>query len=105
VLLVRRSFHRLVHFVRCRVFGVVQLALSRKLSERSRSLAVVNGKFAVQFGRESGAVFSDKSSGLWAGCLTQRAPDVWESARFTGFFSGFGFFLHLKHCPRPPTRG
>ena len=20
-------------------------------------------------------------------------------------FSGFGFFLHLKHCPRPPTRG
>jgi hypothetical protein len=37
--------------------------------------------------------------------LTPRAPDVWESGAFYKHFSGFGFFLNLKHCPRPPTRG
>jgi hypothetical protein len=44
---------------------------------------------------------------------TKRAADMWESPRFKRIFprpsppgqAGFEFFLHLKHCPRPPTRG
>jgi hypothetical protein len=93
VFLVRWSFHLSVHFVCCRI-----LALSSFL--QSCSLAVASGKVRVQFGRESNAVFSGKSSGLWAGCLTQRAPDVWESAAFSGFFLALGFscFDGLVHA-------
>jgi len=29
----------------------------------------------------------------------------WGFCAIYKHFSGFGFFLHLKHCPRPPTRG
>ncbi len=38
--------------------------------------------------------------GKQAGCLTQRAPDVWESARFTSIFlaSGFFYISNLVHA-------
>jgi len=49
--------------------------------------------------------FFGKGSGQRAGWLTKRAPDVWESARFTSIFLASSFFLHLKPFPSPPTRG
>jgi hypothetical protein len=35
--------------------------------------------------------FFGKGSGQRAGWLTKRAPDVWESARFTSIFLASGF--------------
>jgi hypothetical protein len=44
-------------------------------------------------------VFSQRS-GQRAGCPTKRAPDVWESARFTSIFlaSGFSYISNLIHA-------
>jgi hypothetical protein len=50
-------------------------------------------KMRVKSGQVGGVVFSSKGSGQRAGYPTKRAPDVWESARFTSIFLALGFFL------------
>jgi hypothetical protein len=49
-------------------------------------------KLRVKFSQVGGVVFSGKGSGQRAGYPTKRAPDVWESARFTSIFLALGFF-------------
>ena len=64
-------------------------------------------EFVVQFGRDGSAVFSSKGSGQQAGCPTQRAPDVWESARFTSIFLASSFSCSQAEstpAPAPVTQ-
>jgi hypothetical protein len=57
-------------------------------------------KLRVKFSQVGGVVFLGKGSGQRAGCLTKRAPDVWESARFTSIFlaSGFSYISNIIHA-------
>jgi hypothetical protein len=62
-------------------------------------------KMRVKSGRVGGVVFLGKGFGQRAGCLTQRAPDVWESARFTSIFLALGFFYISKRIQARPHAG
>jgi hypothetical protein len=63
-------------------------------------LPLPKDKFCVKVWRVGGCVFFRHRSGLRAGCLTKRAPDVWESARFTGIFlaSSFSYISGIVHA-------
>jgi hypothetical protein len=67
-------------------------------------------KMRVKSGQVGGVVFSSKGSGKRAGYPTKRAPDVWESARFTSIFLASGFscsqtFSTLAHTRVTHTVG
>jgi len=48
-------------------------------------------KLQVKFSQVCGVIFLGKGFGQRAGWLTKRAPDVWDSARFTSIFLASGF--------------
>jgi hypothetical protein len=49
--------------------------------------------------------FFCRRSGKQAGYPTKRAPDVWESARFTGIFLALGFFYTSSIVHAHPHAG
>jgi hypothetical protein len=48
-------------------------------------------KLHVKHGHVGGNVFLGKGFGQRAGCLTKRAPDVWDSAAFSSIFLASSF--------------
>jgi len=64
----------------------------------------------VKFSQVGGVVFLGKGSGQRAGCLTKRAADLWDSARFSSIFLASGFSCSqtestLTHKPLTQTVG
>jgi hypothetical protein len=99
--------HKVSSFRQSLQFGVL-IGEVRFFSNRSGSHKVFGlwskAKSQVKFSQVCVVLVFIHRFGQRAGCLTKRAPDVWDSAAFQAFF-WLWVFLHLKPFPRPPTRG
>ena len=92
--------------------GVVRFSINNGFRSakvlRSRFLfySLPKLEFVVQSGQDGGVVFLWSSSPAFkVGCLTQRAADKWESARFSSLFLALSFSRLISRVSARPLVG